>query len=160
MSPFSKDMVKNSFPISCDFGNGAGGPLGPMIVKDHVHVVFAVGGSGAPGLGALLQAPHRHTHTGRGRGTCAAWLRPLAPLEAHPLAGAGEVWAHAVCDRLRLGTVRRLVGHPARAPHPMRQPWQVCLAQRRRGPVAAAPVAPPEPPGRLGMRRTARLLPP
>jgi len=131
-----------------------------MIVKDHVHVVFAVGGSGAPGLGALLQAPHRHTHTGRGRGTCAAWLRPIAPLEAHPLAGAGEVWAHAVCDRLRLGTVRRLVGHPARAPHPMRQPWQVCLAQRRRGPGAAAPGAPPEPPGRLGMRRTARLLPP
>src|SRR6266704_1561487 len=55
-----KELVKNKFPISCEFGNGAVVPLGQVIVKEDFHVVFEIRGVSAPGLVHVVQDAHRH----------------------------------------------------------------------------------------------------
>ncbi len=156
----AKELVKNKFPISCAFGNGAVVPLGQVIVKDDFHVLFEIGGVFAPGLVHLVQHPHRHPQAGRGLRTFNELPRDVHRVEDHPLAGARDVREHPVFDRIVLGTVRRIVGHTNLQPQPIGQPLEVFLEQVLRGAVAAATVAKHQQPCRLGIRRAARLLPP
>jgi hypothetical protein len=77
-----------------------------------------------------------------------------------PLAGAGDRREHAVVDRLVLGTVWGIVGHPHLQSQPIRQLLEVFLQQGWRGAGAAAPVAQHQQPLRLGRRRAPCVLPP
>ena len=56
-----KELVKNKLPISCAFGNGSVVPLGQVIVKEYLHIVFEISGVLPPGLVRLVEASHRHT---------------------------------------------------------------------------------------------------
>ena len=153
-------MVKNKFPISCAFGNGAVVPLGQVIVKEDVHVGFEIGGVFAPRLVHRVQNPHRHAQAARGLYPFHALPREVHRVEDAPLAGARDMRKHPVFNRIMRGTVRWLVGDTPFQPPPMRQPLQVCLAQVLRGAVAAAAVTQHQYPLRQGVRRTTRVLPP
>ena len=131
-----------------------------MIVKDDFHVVFETGGVFAPGFVHLVQEPYRHAQAGRRLRPFDELSRNVRRMKDHPLAGACDVREHPVFDRVMLGTVRWIVGHPNFQPPPIGQPLQVFLEQILRGAVAAATVPKHEQPFRLGMRRSARLLPP
>ena len=57
---FTKDMVKNKFPFSREFGNGTVVPRGQGIIKNDRHVLFAIGGVCAPRFLHRVQHPYRH----------------------------------------------------------------------------------------------------
>src|SRR5262249_20365638 len=53
-----KDMVKNKSPFSREFGNGAVVPLGQVIIKNDLHVLFEIGSVFAPRFIHLVQNPY------------------------------------------------------------------------------------------------------
>src|SRR5262249_37422609 len=55
----TKDMVKNKSPFSREFGNGAVVPLGQVIIKNDLHVLFEIGSVFAPRFIHLVQNPYR-----------------------------------------------------------------------------------------------------
>jgi hypothetical protein len=81
-------------------------------------------------------------------------------MQDHPLAGAGDVREHPVCDRMVLGTVQQRVGYTHLQPQPLRQPLQVFLEQVLRRTGDATTIAKHQQPFRPGMHRSICLLPP
>jgi hypothetical protein len=153
-------MVKNKFPFARAFGNGTGVPLGPVIIKDDVPVLVAIGRVFAPRFIPLVQHPSRPAQARRGLRPGDAVLCDIHGGQDHPLAGARAVRQYPVFDRSVRGTVRRRMGHTPLQSQAMGYPWQVGCAQIGRRAVAAATVATHEKPLAPGMRRAARLLPP
>jgi hypothetical protein len=47
---WDKELANNKFPISEEFRNGAIVPLGQVLVKDDLHLVFTIGGVCAASL--------------------------------------------------------------------------------------------------------------
>ena len=156
----SKDMVKNKSPILGQFGHGTIVPFGQVIIKENFHVVFEIGGVFAASLVDVLHGSHRHAQARRGFGLLHELPRDVHGVEDHPLAGAGDVREYVVLDRIVLRTVRWIVRDPHLQSQPICEPLEVCLEQVVRGAVAPAPVAQDQQPGRPGMRRAPRLLPP
>ena len=60
-NPSAQGIGQNKLPISCAFGNGSVVPLGQVIVKEYLHIVFEISGVLPPGLVRLVKASHRHT---------------------------------------------------------------------------------------------------
>jgi hypothetical protein len=56
----AKDMVKNKFPLSRAFGNGTVVPLGQVIVKNDLHILFEIGRVFASRFIHFVQNPYRH----------------------------------------------------------------------------------------------------
>jgi hypothetical protein len=136
-------MVKNKSPISCAFGNSAVVPLGQVIIKNDLHVLFEIGSVFAPRFIHLVQPPYRHAQACRGLRPFDEGLCDVHRVNDHPLAGVPAVWTHPGFERIVRGTGRRSMGHTHLQPQAIDYPLQVFLAQRRRGAVAAATVTKP-----------------
>ena len=156
----AKELVKNKFPISCTFGNGAIVPLGQMIVKDNFHVVFEVRGVFASSVIYLLQEPHGYTQTGRGLRPFDELSRDIHGMEDHALARMRDVREHSVFNRIVFGTIGGIMGHPNLQAQPVGERLEVFFKQVVRGAVTTATVSKYQQPFRVGIGRSSRVLPP
>ena len=141
------------------FGNGSVVPLGQVIVKEYLHVVFEIGGVFTAGVVRLVDVPYRHSQAGGRLRTFYALPGNVHRMEDYAPAGARDVREYAVFDQIMLGTVRRIVRHTNLQPQPIGEPLQVCFEQILRSAVAAATVPKHEQPFRVGDAPRGRLVP-
>ena len=77
-------MVKSKFPLSREFGNSAVVPLGQVLVKNDLHVLFEIGSVFTPRFIHLVQNPYRHAQACRGLRPFDEVLCDIHAVKDHP----------------------------------------------------------------------------